>query len=58
MDKDSETEPEAPHRLFKDTTMQMDRRDFIKIVFGTTSVVLLQGAKPPAGEVTRFARFF
>ena len=38
--------PMAPIDTSEDTTMHMDRRDFIKIVFGTTSMVLLQGAKP------------
>jgi len=42
--------PEPPIDTPKDTTMHMDRRDFIKIVFGTTSMVLLQGAKPLLAE--------
>ena len=42
--------PEPPIDTSKDTTMHMDRRDFIKIVFGTTSMVMLQGAKPLLAE--------
>jgi len=42
--------PEPPIDTSKDTTMHMDRRDFIKIVFGTASMVLLQGAKPLLAE--------